>query len=166
MEENSKQKEYQKKYDKKTKMISIKYVLSDMKDYDRLMEYLKNTDQSANSFIKGLINDFFEHKKYIMNDEKVADYFKDYNVDRELLDKLKNIVGEDRFNMIMDYNKSNIETELCYACVDRGEAYDEWIEEFITDIECGNIDIDVPDKEFRKIMDNSMSQTMGYIFYS
>ena len=37
MEENKKQttltqKDYQKKYDKKTKMVSIKYVLSDMKD--------------------------------------------------------------------------------------------------------------------------------------
>ena len=30
-----KQKEYQQKYDKKTKMISVKYVKHDMDDYDR-----------------------------------------------------------------------------------------------------------------------------------
>lgn len=64
MEENKKQttltqKDYQKKYDKKTKMISVKYVLSDMSDHDRLMDYLKRTDQTANSFIKKLINGFF-----------------------------------------------------------------------------------------------------------
>lgn len=49
---SSAQKEYQKKYDKKTKTISVKYVLSDMSDHDRLMDYLKRTDQTANSFIK------------------------------------------------------------------------------------------------------------------
>lgn len=67
MEENKKQttltqKDYQKKYDKKTKMVSIKYVLSDMKDYMRLKEYLDRTGQTANSFIKDLINDFLNIK--------------------------------------------------------------------------------------------------------
>ena len=46
---NERQREYQKKYDKKTKMISIKYVLSDMDDYDRLMNYLKKTGKTTNS---------------------------------------------------------------------------------------------------------------------
>ena len=54
------QKEYQKKYDKKTKMISVKYGISDMNDYHRLMEYLKKTGKTTNGFIKELINDFFE----------------------------------------------------------------------------------------------------------
>ena len=34
-----KQKEYQQKYDKKTKMISVKYVKHDMDDYDRCMDW-------------------------------------------------------------------------------------------------------------------------------
>ena len=68
------QKDHQKKYDKKTKTVSVKYVLSDMKDYIRMKEYLDRTGQSTNSFIKDLINDFFEHKKYEMNDRRVADY--------------------------------------------------------------------------------------------
>ena len=74
---NERQREYQKKYDKKTKMISIKYVLSDMDDYDRLMNYLKKTGKTTNSFVKELINDFFEHEKYVINDERVAKYFVD-----------------------------------------------------------------------------------------
>ena len=170
MEENKKpttlaQREYQKKYDKKTKMISIKYVLSDMKDHDRLMDYLKRTDQTANSFIKGLINDFFEKEKYVLNDKKIADYFKDYNIDKELLDKLKNIVGSDRINIIMDYQRDCIESELYDAFRDRGDGFDEWIEQFIEDIECGDVDINVSDEEFRKIIDSSIAHNMGYVFY-
>lgn len=162
---DKRQREYQRKYDMKTKMISVKYVLCDMDDYDRLKKYLEKTGKSANGFIKELINDFFEHKKYEINDRRVADYFKAYNVDGELLDKLKNIVGEERFNMIMDCNKSNIETELYDAYIDRGDDFDEWIEQFLSDIECGDIDINVSDKEFRKIIDNSLSQTMGCVYY-
>ena len=64
---DERQREYQRKYDKKTKMISVKYILSDMREYDRLKEYLEKTGQSANSFIKSLINDFFEQKKYVLN---------------------------------------------------------------------------------------------------
>lgn len=155
------QREYQKKYDKKTKMISVKYVLSDMDDYDRLKDYLGRTGKSANSFIKELINDFFEHKKYEINDERVADYFKDYNVSGELLDKLKSTVGNGRFNIIIDYYKTTIKDELYYAYIDKGDSFDNWIEQFLSDVECGDIDIDVPDKEFVKTIVDGISQNVG-----
>lgn len=168
MEENKKhttltQKDYQKKYDKKTKIVSIKYVLSDMPDHDRLMDYLKRTDQTANSFIKGLINDFFEHKKYEMNEERIADYYKDYNVDMELLDKLQAIVGNERFDVIMNYHKSDIESEIYDAFIGKGECFDDWIEQFLLEVECGDIDLNVSDEEFRKIISDSMSGSIGYI---
>lgn len=171
MEENKKQttltqKDYQKKYDKKTKIVSVKYVLSDMKDYIRLKEYLDRTGQTANSFIKDLINDFFEHKKYEMNDGRVADYFKDFNINEELLDKLKTEVGENKFNIIMDYYRDTIKDELYDAYMDKGAAFDEWIELFINDIECGEIDINIPDQDFRRMIDVNISQNMGYVFYS
>lgn len=162
---DERQREYQKKYDEKTKMISVKYVLSDMDDYDRLREYLKKTGKSANSFIKELINDFFENKKYVMNENRIADYFKDYNVDGELLEKLKNKVGESRFDIIMDYCKSAIETQLYDAFVERGDEFDEWIEQFLSDIECGDIDINVSDKEFWKIIDVSISDIIREVTY-
>lgn len=54
------QKAAQKKYDQKTKMVSIKYTPSDMNEYQRLKNYLDSTGQSTNGFIKKLINDFFE----------------------------------------------------------------------------------------------------------
>ena len=53
------QKAAQKKYDQKTKMVSIKYTPSDMNEYQRLKNYLDSTGQSTNGFIKKLINDFF-----------------------------------------------------------------------------------------------------------
>ena len=162
---NTKQKEYQKNYDKKTKMISVKYALHEMDDYNRLMNYLERTGKSANGFIKELINDFFENKKYVMNENRIADYFKDYNVDGELLEKLKNKVGESRFDMIMDYCKSAIETQLYDAFVERGDEFDEWIEQFLSDIECGDIDINVSDKEFWKIIDASISDIIREVTY-
>ena len=54
------QKAAQKKYDQKTKMVSIKYTPLDMNEYQRLKNYLNRTGQSTNGFIKKLINDFFE----------------------------------------------------------------------------------------------------------
>ena len=171
MEENKKhtiltQKDYQKKYDKKTKMVSIKYVLSEMDDYDRLMQYLNKTGKTKNAFIKELINDFFEHKKYEMNEGRIADYFKDFNINEELLDKLKTKVGESKFNIIMDYYRDTIKDELYEAYMDKGAAFDEWIELFIDDIECGEININIPDQDFRRMIDVNISQNMGYVFYS
>lgn len=157
------QKDYQKKYDKKTKMVSVKYVLSDMKDYIRLKEYLDRTGQTANGFIKDLINDFFEHKKYEINEERIADYYKDYNVDMELLEKLKTMVGNERFDIIMNYYKSEMESEIYNAFIGKGECFDEWIEQFLLDVECRDIDITVSDDEFRKIISDSMSGIIGYI---
>ena len=138
---NERQREYQKKYDKKTKMISIKYVLSDMDDYDRLMNYLKKTGKTTNSFVKELINDFFEHEKYVINDERVAKYFVDSYIGEEMTDKLKKTVGKSRFDMIMKYYKDSIESELYIAYLDKSNDFDEWIEQFLEDIESGDIDI-------------------------
>lgn len=164
MADNTKQKEYQKKYDKKTKMISVKYVLSDMDDYDRLNKYLEQTGKSANGFIKELINDFFERKKYEMNDSRIAEYFTDYEVSGELLDKLKDTVGTDKYNLIMACCKDNIESDIYSAFSDRGCSFDEWIELFLADVECGEIDINIDEKEFRKMIDENMRGVVGNIY--
>lgn len=162
---DERQREYQKRYGKKTKMISVKYALSEMDDYDRLKAYLEKTGRSVNGFIKELINDFFEKEKYVLNDKKIADYFTDYEVSAQLLQKLQDTIGKDKFDIIMDICRDAIESELYYAFLDRGGAFDEWIEQFIDDIEEGDIDINVSDKEFRKIIDKSISQNMGSVYY-
>lgn len=101
MAANTKQKEYQRNYDKKTKMISVKYALHEMDDYNRLMNYIERTGKSANGFIKELINDFFEQKKYVMDDSRIAEYFTDYEVSGELLDKLEKTVGTAKYDLII-----------------------------------------------------------------
>lgn len=166
MPTNIKQKEYQQKYDKKTKIISVKYVISDMKDYNRLKEYLEQTGKSANGFIKELINDFFERRKYEMNDSRIAEYFTDYEVSGELLDKLKTTVGSVKYDLIMDCCKDNIESDIYSAFLDRGCTFDEWIEQFLEDIECGDVDMNISEKEFRKLIDESMSCVVGNIYCS
>ena len=163
---DERQREYQKKYDKKTKMISVKYVKHDMDDYNRLKKYLEQTGKSANGFIKELINDFFERKKYEMNDGRIAEYFTDYEVSGELLDKLKTTVGNVKYDLIMDCCKDNIESDIYSAFFDRGCSFDEWIERFLEDIECGDIDINISEKEFRKLIDESMSGIVGNIYCS
>ena len=81
----------------------------------------------------------------------------------ELLDKLKSMVGNERFDIIMNYHKSEIESEIYDAFIGKGECFDEWIEQFLLDVECGDIDINVSDEEFMKIISNSMSGIIGYI---
>ena len=100
-----------------------------------------------------------------MDDERVADYYVDYNVSGELLDKLKNKVGQSRFDIIMDYCKSSLESQLYDTFIGRGDEFDEWIEQFISDIECGDIDINVSDEEFEDIIDESISSCMHEIMY-
>ena len=161
---DERQRGYQKKYDKKTKMISVKYVKHDMDDYNRLKKYLEQTGKSANGFIKELINDFFERKKYEMNDSRIAEYFTDYEVSGELLDKLKATVGCVKYDLIMDCCKDNIESDIYSAFFDRGCSFDEWIERFLEDIECGDIDINISEKDFRNLVDESMSGVVGNIY--
>lgn len=57
------QKQAQKRYDKKIKMVSVKYTLSEMEEYTQLKEYLEKTNQSMNGFVKALIRAYFESGK-------------------------------------------------------------------------------------------------------
>lgn len=112
------QKDYQRKYDKKTKIVSAKYVLSDMQDYDRLMDYLKRTGQTANSFIKRLVNGFFE-KGYgnygypIPRECEKGEYYKFDYISDESFRELERILGGDaeKYNMVLDYYDGCIKDE-------------------------------------------------------
>ncbi len=159
------QKDYQKKYDEKTQSVTIKYTPADMSDYDRMMKYLEKTGKSRSSFIKELINDFFENEKYEITESRIADYYKIYNVDGELLDKLKAVVGEEKYNIILDILKTFVEDELYDAYIYKGDDVDIWIEDFMDEIKNGDVDINVSDKEFEKIIDKSLSHNLKSVFY-
>lgn len=158
------QKDYQRKYDEKTQTFSVKYTPVDMNDYYKMMGYLDRTGQSRNSFIKGLIKDFFE-QKYVMNDSKIAEYFTDYGVSIELLDKLKETIGTVKYDIIMDCCRENIECDIQSAFGDRGSSFDEWIEQFLMDIESGDFNINLDEKDFRKLINENIIHSLGDICY-
>lgn len=177
MEENKRQttlmqKDYQKKYDKKTKIVSVKYVLSDMKDYVRLKEYLDRTGQKANSFIKMLINGFFEkgYNRYsypIPKEFERREYYKFDCISDEYFEKLKKILGgdEDKYNMVLDYYDSCIKDELEYAFEDKGGAFEEWVDFFEESVNSGEVNLNLSGRDFKKMIGKSMSQIIREIFY-
>lgn len=57
------QREAQRRYDQKTKMVSVKYTLSELEEYMQLKEYLTKTNQSMNGFVKKLIREYFASGK-------------------------------------------------------------------------------------------------------
>ncbi|MCD8325696.1 MAG: hypothetical protein LUC90_03120 [Lachnospiraceae bacterium] len=65
---SSAQKTAQKKYDEKTKMISVKYTPVDMADYEKMRSFLDESGQSANQFIKSLIHDYFDPEKKVIQE--------------------------------------------------------------------------------------------------
>ena len=60
-----------------------------MSDYNRMMKYLEKTRKSRSSFIKELINDFFENQIYYKYEKKVAEFNSSRNDDEEYIEKLK-----------------------------------------------------------------------------
>ena len=177
MEENKKQttltqKDYQKKYDNKTKMVSIKYVLSDMSDHDRLMDYLKRTDQTAYCFIKKLINGFFEkgydgYSSYpIPKEYEKREYYKFDCISDEYFEKLKKILrgDEEKYNMVLDYYDSCIKDEIEYAFEDKGGEFEEWVDFFEESINNGEVDLNLSGRDFKNMIGESMSQIIKEIF--
>lgn len=115
------QKDYQKKYDEKTQSVTIKYTPADMSDFDRMMKYLDRTGKSRSSFIKELINDFFESgkdkKHVVFKENEKAEYFKFEFIDDEDLDKLKLLLNNDnKYNRTALAMMRNLSPgELIYA---------------------------------------------------
>ncbi|MCD7807537.1 MAG: hypothetical protein LUH19_09415 [Lachnospiraceae bacterium] len=64
------QKAAQKKYDEKTKVISVKYTPVDMADYEKMRSFLDESGQSANQFIKSLIHDYLDPEKKAVREEE------------------------------------------------------------------------------------------------
>ena len=156
------QKAEQKKYDQKTKMISIKYTPSDMDEYNRLKNYLDRTGQSKNGFIKSLINNFFETGQDLKpvedkgttllqkrREKKEDCYLYCYVADESIqlfYDKFGENVADNIFNEFEEIVRSELEDVLEW----KGDDFDNWvaeIEERVNDNEFENKSIEEICKE-------------------
>lgn len=126
------QKGYQKKYDQKTKMVSVKYTPADMADYERMAAYLERTGQSTNSFIKRLVNAFFkngESTKMETSFEEVLIEEGAAHISSEERDKLEEMLGGDqeRYDTIMRIYAEFLYEDIDTALEDESCVMDEWI---------------------------------------
>lgn len=154
------QKDYQKKYDEKTQPVTIKYTPADMSDYNRMMRHLESTGKSRSSFIKELINDFFESgkdKKHVVYKEnEKAEYFKFEFIDDEDLDKLKRLLNNDnKYNRTLDAYAHVIESDIEDLVEEKASLFTYWISELQDMINCKEIDIN-EEETFDDEMENSI----------
>lgn len=133
------QKAAQKKYDQKTKMVSIKYTPSDMNEYLRLKNYLDRTGQSTNGFIKNLIKNFFESgedQKNVVNRvktpieksrERQEGYYPYCWMDDESMQFLYDKFGQKAMDQILNEFAEIVESELDDILEDKGCGFNDWI---------------------------------------
>lgn len=168
---DERQREYQKKYDKKTKMISIKYVLSDMGEYDRFKKYLEDTGQSANGFIKELIKDFFAKGRnyHGLNPQKEyekMEFYKYAEISDESHEKLQDILGndEEKYNIILDLYADYTQSEIETALFDKACEFEEWVDALEDSINDGEIDLKSLE-QFKADIERSLCDNLREIFY-
>lgn len=138
------QKAAQKKYDQKTKMVSIKYTPLDMDEYQRLKNYLDKTGQSTNSFIKRLINDFFESgqdKNKVDNTPKSPveqkrgmkeEYYPCSWIDAESIQFFYDKFGQKAMDQVIKEYLDIVNFDIEDILEDKGCGFDEWVSD-ITD---------------------------------
>lgn len=132
------QKRAQKKYDPKTKTIALKYTPANMDEYEQLVQYLSDTKQSRNSFIKGLIKNYFKNG-YEKNEtsptpEEPISYSErnikkcPFNyIDESSIQFLCNCFGDDIVEKVYDEFYYRIEEDFERQVNSAGGKFDEWI---------------------------------------
>lgn len=165
------QKAAQKKYDQKTKMVSIKYTPSDMSDYRRLKSYLDRTGQSTNGFIKRLINRFFEsgqdrETNFNQTKDPVREkrarqesYYPYYFIENETMQLIYDKLGQTGLDCILDRFAEIIESDVEEVLEGKIEYFDDWVadlEERMDNGEFGDKSI----KEICKEMADELYQVM------
>lgn len=158
------QKKAQKKYDQKTKMVSIKYTLHDMNDFKRLKEYLDRTNQSANGFIKQLIKNFFaegqdKKENRISNSvlekrEQQVDICPFVYIDEESIQILYDILGKDLAPRFLNEYYELIQTDIEDILEDNGYTFDEWITRIEKEITCGELEYSTLDNLYKVMFDD------------
>lgn len=162
---SSSQKKAQKKYDQKTKMVSIKYTPYDMNDYEQLKEYLTRTNQSVNGFVKQLIKNFFieghDKKKPQIDDpvvkkrEQEFKYYPFTYIDEENVQILYNLLKKNLAARFLDEYHEVIQLEIDNILEEKGCAFDDWITAIEKEVANGEMSY-CTDDELYKIMLNDM----------
>lgn len=164
------QKAAQRRYDKKTKQVSVKYTLSDMKEYERLREYLDCTGQSINSFVKNLIKKSIDElssneSKFVQKSEcdlicdKVQDYCPCAYIGEESIQYLIDTFGTRVANRIMEEYFVTSEAMVEDVVESSGDEFEEWIEEVKQKVTEGNYD----NKTIDDVIDELMESMLNYI---
>lgn len=132
------QKAAQKKYDQKTKTVSIKYTPADMEDYKRLKMYLDRTGKSTNKFIKELVNDFFESgqdQKPVEDKaatplqnkrQKQEEYYPYYYVSSDGIQFFYDKFGESIADNVLDEYECIVKHGVEEVLESKGDVLDEW----------------------------------------
>lgn len=134
------QKRAQKKYDAKTKTIAIKYTPANMDEYDQLRKYLADINQSANSFIKGLIRQYLNNnpnrteKRGLQNKlrekrEEERKYYPFANIEKRNLLFLYMRLEKDIADEFLDEFDKKIESEIRGIIEEKGNHFDVWLSE-------------------------------------
>ncbi len=161
------QKAAQKKYDQKTKMVSIKYTPADMDDYERLKVYLDKTGKSTNGFIKDLVNDFFDSGKgeiYENAIEKrlhsIQAYYNFVNISMDNIKPFLEYFDELITNRIlMEYSRI-LKDAMINQRTDCEIKLNNWLDDVLKNIEKGDFD-DKTKGERYIILKNSLRMFFG-----
>lgn len=161
------QKAAQKKYDQKTKTISIKYTPADMEDYERLKRYIDETGKSINGFIKKLVNDFFESgqdQKSVEDKattplqkkrQKQEEYYPYYNVSSDGIQFFYDKFEESIADNILDEYEYIVKFGLEEVLESKGNGLDEWVIDIQERIDDGEYQ-DKSTEEIRKELINEL----------
>lgn len=137
----------QKKYDQKTKMVSIKYTPADMEDYERLKIYLEKTGKSKNGFIKELVNNFFdsgEGEIYETIIEKklhsTQSYYNYVNVSIDDITPLVDYFGKVLAKQVLNIYDKILKETIISQRADCERKLCDWLEDIRKGIEKGDFD--------------------------
>lgn len=131
------QKKAQRKYDKKTKTISIKYTPVDIEDYNRLKTFIDSKPSvniNINKFIKNLINEYFESgedqrynnkEKWLINKKIEVSLFNNIEWEKlELLDESYHLL----LRKILYKTRQQIQKEIQDVINVNSERFSNWID--------------------------------------
>lgn len=163
------QKAAQKKYDQKTKTVSIKYTPADMEDYKRLKMYLDRTGKSTNGFIKKLVNDFFDSGKGEIYENVIEkrlhstqSYYNYVNIKMDKIQPLSDYFGELIIRMMLREYDRILEDSMVNKRADCEMKLDNWLDDVLKSIKNGDFDGKTKPEWYRFLKD-SLHMFLGII---